>query len=592
MRKIKIVFFTIGISLLIGSTGLSQEMAPVQTPALAEVIPKTENQLDSNNLISINFQDADINQVIKVLGDITETVILPHDDLKGMVTIVSLENVPPEVVVSVLESALMVRGFSLVKSGNALKVVPLGETKQTNVAVRIGTSPDFIKEEDVVITQVMPLKYSSAIKIKNDLQTLVGKHGNILANERTNTIILTDTSSNIKRLATIISQMERRLPSMVQAKTFVLNYGAAEKIAKILNELSNEEEVRGTQPSEAPKEDTPVEIFGTIEAFSEEGTNSIVVATHPVNFPAIERLINKLDSFPPQAMIEVVIMDVTLNDDFSMGVEFSHPTTPTLTTEGIKVDLGGIKGDKETIFHSLLGLGTDASTKGFTYRILNQKETVNLLGFILNTQENSKVLSTPRILASNNQESTITVGQEIPIIESSVTDLVNNVTTVNYKYEDVGLQLKVTPRISQDNFVSLKIHAELKDLSAQTLYDASIINKREADATVIIPDGYTVILGGLMRDNDSIIESKIPLLGDIPFLGHLFKKTETALLKTELLLFLTPHVVKNSQELKKLTLPAQEKMEIMKGNKTNRELKQTVKEVVEYKSRKKKNRKK
>jgi general secretion pathway protein D len=583
------------------TVGLSQEMIPAQPLTKVLAVPNTGNQKDSqqlnkssdsNNLISINFQEADINQVIKVLGDITGTVILPHDELTGKVTIVSLEKVQPEVVVNVLESALMVRGFTLVKSGNALKVVPLAETKQTNVAVRIGTSPDFIEEKDVVITQVMPLKYSSAIKIKNDLQTLVGKHGNILANERTNTIIITDTSSNIKRLATIISEMESPLPSMVQAKTFVLNYGDATKIADILNKLSNEEEARYMQLRELPEEGKPVEIFGTIEAFQEEETNSIVVATHPVNFSAIERLINELDVFPPQAMIEVVIMDVTLDDDFIMGVEFSHPTNSKLTTDGIKVDLGGMKGDKETIFHSLLGLGTDASTKGFTYRIFNQKETLNLLGFILDSQENSKVLSTPRILAANNQESIITVGQEIPIIESSVTDLVNNVTTVNYKYEDVGLQLKVTPRISQDNFVNLKVHAELKDLSPQTLYDASIINKREADATVIVPDGYTVVLGGLMRDNDSVIENKVPFLGDIPLLGHLFKKTETALLKTELLIFLTPHVVKSSEDLQEITAPSKDKLQTMKEAKTKGELKQGVKEIVEYKSRRKKGRNK
>jgi len=536
------------------------------------------------NLITLSFQDTDINQAIKVLGDLTGTVIIPHPDLKGKVSIVSMERVKPETVINVLESALMIRGYTLVKSGDALKVIPISETKQTNVEVQVGTWPDFITDKDTVITQVMPLKYSSSLKIKNELQSLVGKHGNILANERTNTIVITDTSSNIKRLATIISQLDRPLPASMQVKAFVVNYGDAAKIAKILNDLSKEEkDARYPEFQELGFSDKPLEIFGEIDAFAEEETNSIVVASAPVNFPALERLIEKLDVFPPQAMIEVVIMDVTLDDDLTMGVEYASADNPTLTTEGIKSG-----SDNENIFHSLLGLSTQASTSGFTYRILNDSETTNLLGFILKTQENSKVLSTPRILASNNQESAITVGQEVPIIESSVTDLVNNVTTVNFKYQDVGLGLKVTPRISQDGYVNLKVHAELKDLSAQTIFDASIINKRVADATVMVPDGHTVVLGGLMRDNDSVIENKIPLLGDIPFLGNLFKKTETTTLRTELLVFLTPNILKSIEDLEKMAKDSKDKLITMQQAQTSKELKQAVKKTTNFNPRKKK----
>ncbi|MFH2137117.1 MAG: secretin N-terminal domain-containing protein [Candidatus Omnitrophota bacterium] len=553
----------------------------LNTRALCQQEP-AESTDQTEGLISLSFQDVDINQALKVLGDITQTVIIPNEGLQGKINIVSLEKVKPETVVNILESALMIRGYTLVKSAGALKVVPIAETKQTNVAVEIGTAPGIIEEKDIVITQVMPLRNASAIQLKNDLQTLVGKHGNILAHERTNTIIITDLSSNIKRLATIIEQLDKDMPSKMQVKSFTINYGEAVKIAKILIALSNKETASQYQEiQQLGLTDTPVELFGAIEAFGDEETNSIIVATAPRNFPAIENIIAKLDIFPPQAMIEVILMDVTLDDDFTMGVEYGSATAPTVTTEGIKVDLAGVKSDKESIFHSLLGLSTSASSNGFTYRILTQKETSNLLGFILNSQENSKVLSTPRILASNNQESTITVGQEVPIIESSVTDLVNNVTTVNFKYQDVGLQLKVTPRISQDGFVNLKIHAELKDLSAKTLFDASIINKREADATVIIPDGHTVVLGGLMRDNDSIIENKIPFFGDLPFVGHFFKKTEKTMIKTELLVFLTPHVLKSVEDLENISKPSKEKLEAV-TNIQRSQLKQGVRKAVDF----------
>ncbi|MBU1087067.1 MAG: hypothetical protein KKD05_06060 [Candidatus Omnitrophica bacterium] len=573
MKQLKFMFTGIFLLLfLLTSSAFSQE----HTDNSYNYPDNPDKNPESENLISLSFQDADINQAIKVLGDLTGTIIIPNENLKGTISIVSMEKVKPDTVINVLESALMIRGFTIVKSGEALKIVPIADIKQSNVEVQIGSWPGFIKDQDIVITQVMPLKYSSAVKIKNELQSLIGKHGNILANERTNTVIITDTSSNIKRLATIISQIDRPLPATMQVKTFVVNYGDAVKIAKILNDLSKEDkEARYPEFSELGLGDIPLEIFGAIEAYSEEETNSIVVATALVNFPAIERLITKLDVFPPQAMIEVILMDVTLSDDLTMGVEYASSTNPTLTTEGIKTG-----SNDQNIFHSLLNLSTEASTQGFTYRILNQNERTNLLGFILKTQENTKVLSTPRILASNNQESSITVGQEIPIIESSVTDLVNNVTTVNFKYQDVGLGLKVTPRISQDGFVNLKVHAELKDLSAKTLFDASIINKREADATVMVPDGHTVVLGGLMRDNDSIIENKVPLLGDIPYLGNLFKKTKKTTLKTELLIFLSPRILKSIKELQEITQASKDKLTIVGQAQTSEELKSAVETVV------------
>ncbi|MCK5214234.1 MAG: hypothetical protein KAR05_02630 [Candidatus Omnitrophica bacterium] len=574
---------------------ITESDALEQEPA-GDELEDDEIVFEDDGLISVDFQNCDINQVIKVLGDITGTVIIPHDELQGKINVVSLDKVEPEVVSHVLESVLMTKGFTLIKSGAALKVVPLPETKQTSVAVKIGVSPAGISDQDVVITQVMPVKYSSALKLKTILQPLVGKHGNIIANERTNTLIITDLSSNIRRLATIIDQMERPLPSDTQVKTFVLNYGDAEKISEILNDLSQEgrDEKYPVPEQIITDEGAPLEIYGAIGAFAEKETGSIVVTSAPINFPAIERLIKKLDVFPPQAMIEVIIMDVTLDDDFAMGIEFGDATSPTLTTKGYKTDLD-FDTFNESTFHSLLGLATDAGTAGFTYRILNESETIEALAFILDSQENSKVLSTPKILASNNQESSITVGQEIPIIESSTTDLANNVTNVDYRYENIGLNMKVTPRISRDGYVNMKIHAELKDLSAQTLFGASIINTREADATIIIPDGHTVVLGGLMRDNNSVVEKKIPLLGDIPFLGVLFKKTKTSLFKTELIIFLRPHIIKNTADLEKISAEPIRKMQRIKAAQSSSDLKKAVREALGYKSKedlKKKSKKK
>ncbi len=580
----KILYCLLGVLMFGGPANLPAQDLP-QSPLTAALAAGAVTQTktpdtavpgegEESDLVSINFRDADITQVIKVLGDLTGTVILPPDELKGKITVVSLDKVRPETVISVLESALMMRGYTVVQTDESLKIVALPETKQTNVSVHVGTTPDSIQDQDVVITQVMPLKYSSAIKIKNDLQTLIGRHGNILANERTNTLVVTDTAANIRRLATIIKSMERRLPPTLQVRTFVLNYANATRIAEILTNLSKKEETGQTPlADDVGAETASLELYGEIQANVETETNAVIVATAPVNFPAIEKLIKKLDVFPLQAMIEAIIVDVTLDDTLTMGAEVGSSDAPTSTTEGLRIHG---QTDKYAIAHSFLGLVNDASAKGFTYRLLNEKETFSILGFVLNSREKSKVLSTPKVMASNNQESQITVGQEIPIIESSVTDVVNNITTVNFKYENIGLQLKVTPRISRDNYVNMKIHAEFKDLSPKTLFDASIINKREADATVIVPDGYTVVLGGLMRDNDAVVEDKVPLLGDIPFLGYFFKKSRDTTVKSELLIFLTPRVIRNKFDLERVTAASRQRVDILSQAKTKKQLQEAI----------------
>ncbi len=535
-----------------------------------------------DGLISVNFQNTSVSDVLKVLGDITGKIVITHDGLSGSIQIDNLERAEPDVVINIIKSSILAKGYTVVESDTVLKIVPIPITPQTNIAVRIGSSPEDIADEDVVVTQAMPLKYASALKLKTILQPLIGAHGNLIAHERSNTLIITDVSSNIRRIATIIAQMETELPSDYQVKTFTLNYGNAETIAEIIGNISNDDNaIPYPVPESAIVDGENLEIFGSINAYADKETNSIVVTSAPINFPTIKQLIEDLDVFPPQAMIELIIMDVTLDDDFTMGVEFSDATTPTLTTSGYKTDISG--GDfRESIFHSLLGLATDSSTAGFTYRVLNNKETVQALAFILKTQENSKVLSTPKILASNNKESSITVAQEIPILESSVTDLSNNVTNTDIRYQDVGLILKVTPRISRDGFVNLDVHAELSDVSAQTLLNASIINKREATASVILPDRHTVVMGGLMRDNNSLVESKIPFLGDIPIIGVFFKKTSTALLKSELLIFITPHIIKTTDDLIALSSRPNEKMNVIKSVEESGGLKKAIKKVTDF----------
>jgi general secretion pathway protein D len=202
------------------------------------------------------------------------------------------------------------------------------------------------------------------------------------------------------------------------------------------------------------------------------------------------------------------------------------------------------------------------------YQILGQDYQVTLRAIA--QAGNAKVLSRPSILARNNQPATITVGQEVPLITSVRYDNFGNAIN-SVTYQDVGVILKVTPFITTDGMVEMMISPQISSLD-QTLsvpisanVNAPVIDIRSADTVAVTADSQTVIIGGLMQDSKSTIDTKIPLLGDIPVLGNLFKRQQKSTAKTELLIFLTPHIVQAPSELIALSASEKSKSESLKG---------------------------
>jgi general secretion pathway protein D len=165
----------------------------------------------------------------------------------------------------------------------------------------------------------------------------------------------------------------------------------------------------------------------------------------------------------------------------------------------------------------------------------------------LQTDEKFKVLSTPRIFTSNNVEAEINISQSVPFIVSQRED-VNGNFIFNYSFQDVGIVLTVTPRITANGMVTLDVVQTANDLQGFTDFNAPIVNQRQAQTTVSVRDGATIVLGGIMRSQVRSTTKKVPLLGDIPILGELFKSRDKTETKTELLVFLTPRVVRNEEE--------------------------------------------
>ncbi len=280
------------------------------------------------------------------------------------------------------------------------------------------------------------------------------------------------------------------------------------------------------------------DLGGQVTVIADPNTNSLIVVTNPENEQIIRSILEQLDRIPEQVMIETMIIEATLDKSSQFGVEWKFAHKNIFGTSAA--------GDAEQNF----GLeGANPPLQGFRYSLTSGDLTafINLL----RTDNKFQVLSTPRIFTSNNVQAEINISQRVPYVLSTREDPNGNLT-FNYAFEDVGIILTVTPRITRDGTVTMDITQTANDLQGFTSFNAPIINQRSAQTTVSVKDGETIILGGIIRNTVTSSVKKVPLLGDIPLLGELFRSTSKQDVKTELLVFLTPRIVRDPAEAAKL----------------------------------------
>lgn len=274
-------------------------------------------------------------------------------------------------------------------------------------------------------------------------------------------------------------------------------------------------------------------------------TGSLIIIADEETNERIREIIENLDRPVPQVLIKVVFLEVTHRDDLDLGTQFFYDHGRN--TEGHIL---------ETAFGAPL-------TGGF-YRIL--EEDVEITMSAMSEVGKMEVLSRPSVLARHNQEATIVVGQEVPFVTGN--RVTSDGQTINdVEYEDIGIILRVTPYITADGQVEMVINPEISTLTEETVpisntIEAPVIAKRAAETRVVMPDGNTVVIGGLIQDDKTTTVRKIPVLGSIPILGFPFRRTIKEDSKTELLIFLTPHVVVGKNQLAEMSDREKERSEL------------------------------
>ncbi len=349
----------------------------------------------------------------------------------------------------------------------------------------------------------------------------------------------------------------------------------------------NRQNTSGTSGSRQYNNSTQV---GNATISSDPETGRIIVITDEETSEHISQVISNLDIPKPQVLIKVVFLEVTHNNAYDIGVEggFGNKSVGGGSSAGTAAgaNMFGISG-LSTIATNVNSLGLPISALGPTppgaglYQILSTDYQATLRAIA--QAGKTEVLSRPSILARNNQPATITVGQSVPLITNVRYDTFGNAIN-SVEYTDVGIILRVTPFISNDGLVEMIVAPEISSLTDQTVAIANgvsvpVIAKRTADTVVVTPDGHPVIIGGLMQDNKTGAEFKVPILGDIPILGYLFKRKIKNNTKTELLIFMTPHIVQTPGQLLALSEKERSKMVLPKKAFSEAEMDQFLNEL-------------
>jgi general secretion pathway protein D len=284
------------------------------------------------------------------------------------------------------------------------------------------------------------------------------------------------------------------------------------------------------------------DLAGEVFIEADEDTNSLIIMTSARNYEKVKAILDELDKPVQQVLIKILFAEVTHDDTLELGTDFSYVGTLGRSGQAqILTDLG------VTQSNGIIGNIIDNDFEA-TLRALETDGKLN-------------ILSRPYILASNNQTASITVGNEVPFIrDTRTTDTGQTINTI--EYEDIGIILEVTPYINPEGLVIMDVNQEISAItgdsvtisqSEDSITAAPVFAKRASENRVIARNTQTVVIGGLMEDRQTEVHKKVPILGSIPILGWLFRSTQIQTVKTELLIFLTPHVVDRDEDLVAIT---------------------------------------
>ena len=551
---------------------------------------------------SLNLKDVDIHSLIETVADATGKNFIVDPRVTGNISVITSTPMKSSQVYEVFLSILKVNGYVAIPSGNVIKIIPNLSAKEDGVESELHTKTS---SGDELLTRIIQVTHVDPVSVVQTLLPLMPQHAFMAAVKESKSIILSDTVSNVNRLASMIKEIDRS--DMQNLEVVTLNYAIAEDLIQPINTLISNSNAYG-RPNPGiplvadirsnsiivggdtdqrkqvkaiiksldipnpPKKDGDTEVIylhyavakdlvetltgvggnqdasagqpKTLDTTQKEfdiradaATNSLIIKAPADVMATIKSVIKKLDIRRAQVHIEAIIVEVNFDKDQNVGVEWHTK----LVDNGVAVASSPV-----SLKDMVSNLG-----KGLSVGYLVGSELRAMLNAFA-TDKNVNILSTPSLVTLDNEEANMIVGQNIPVLSGSFTagagQASNAVNT--YARQDVGVKLKVTPQINEGDAIKLKVKQEVSsvDIISAVSTSGPTINKREIDTSVLVDDGKVLVLGGLIGDDVQVTVDKVPVLGDLPFLGHLFQSNVTKSSKKNLMVFLRPVIIRNPEK--------------------------------------------
>ena len=629
--------------------------------------------------VSLNFVNADIDEVVRAVSHITGKNFLLDPRVKGTINIVSATPIPASLAYDTLLSALRMQGFAAVENAGITKVMPEADAK-----LSIGSSNDLKSSGDKLATRVYILKNESAVQMVPILRPLIAPNNIVVAYPNSNALVVTDYASNLKRIEQIIASIDQ---STVEGPVIIpIKYGSALDFASTISRLMQDGnagasgspdasqrfvligdprsnslllrtdsparvtrvrdlvaklDVAGTVPgnmhvvylknaeasriaqtlrdvvsgdaspltssastalsppaaastsstgSSSTSSSTGAASVGATSPFTSSSSssskgsgsgggiiqadiasNALIITAPDAVYNNLRAVVEMLDVRRAQVYIEALIAEVTSDKTGAFGFQWQALNGVTGTSNQF---VGGTNfgTGAGNILTTAANLGTVG--QGLNVGVVNGSTTIPGVGTVLNmgalaklVQNDNKanILSTPNLLTLDNEEAKIVVGENVPFITGSYAQTGTTTTATPFQTidrKDVGLTLRIKPTILEGGTVKLQIYEEVSSINSLTNPAGIITNTRSLESIVLVDEGHIVVLGGLIQDSVTMQEDKVPVLGDIPWLGNFFRHEIREQTKTNLMIFIHPYVLRTASAPDSMT---QDRYDYLRG---------------------------
>jgi general secretion pathway protein D len=557
--------------------------------------------------ITPNYKEADIRQIVEAVGAVTDKNFIIDPRVNAKVTMLSTTPMTPEAFYEAFLAILEVHQLAAMQSGDIIKIIPNATARQYAGPLGTGSAAG----ADDIVTQVIQVQNVGAAQLVPILRPLIPQFGHLAAHPGSNMLIISDRAGNVSRMMNIIRRID--LSSDDDIEVVPLQHASSAEIVRVLTSLTQQPRADGAPVSTSlvadartnsvliggdradrlrlrtliAHLDTPLEDGGDtqvrylryadaeelatklqqhfqnqataggaaaagaaggaqnsqISVWADTQTNAIVVNAPPKMMRSLMQIVDKLDIRRAQVLVEAIIVEVIADKTAELGITWAVTDESATTPVGVTnfPDFGA----------GVVGL---AGAAGGVGRLSDTGISFAAILRALEGNADTNIISTPSIVTTDNEEASLNVGQEVPFVTGSFTatggagGAVNPFQTI--QRESIGVQLTITPQINEGDSLLLEISQEISNI-AQSAEGASdlITNQRIIETTVIVDDGQILVLGGLLEDVLRESEQRVPVLGSIPLLGALFRAQKTAKVKTNLLVFIRPKILRDAARI-------------------------------------------